>query len=101
MYNIIKWPKAESNCRSLVFQIKGSAGNIAYVLGSPTGTRRNFSLTNSTAGLVDYLGVQDIGVNQADKFYVGDNSVDGGNNSNVIFSSQPSSASSNFLMLFL
>lgn len=83
------------------WNIKGSAGKIAYVLGSPTGTRRNFSLTNSTAGLVDYLGVQDIGVNQADKFYVGDNSVDGGNNLNVIFSSQPSSASSNFLMLLL
>jgi hypothetical protein len=64
------------------------------------GTRRNFTLTNITSD-IDYLAVQDIGELSNNKFYVGLNSVDNGNNLNVYFSNPGSlTATGNMFMLF-
>jgi hypothetical protein len=70
------------------WSITGTAGNIVTINSSTVGTQRNFNLTNVTSG-IDYLSVRDIAVNQANRFYVGANSTDGGNNSNVIFTAAP------------
>jgi len=78
----------------------GSAGNLLYVISSVTGTRRTFNLTAVTSG-IDYLFVMDIGVNQANRFYVGANSTNNGNNVNVIFTASPATGTAaKFLMLF-
>jgi hypothetical protein len=81
------------------WSITGTAGNV--VTFASTGTQRNINLTNVTSG-IDYLSVADIAVNQANRFYVGANSTNGGNNSNVIFTSPPapSGNTGNFFMLF-
>jgi hypothetical protein len=82
------------------WSITGSAGNVVTVNASSAGTRRTFNLTNVTSG-IDYLNVKDIGVNQTDRFYVGTNSTDGGNNLNVIFTDPPGTAATgNMFMLF-
>jgi hypothetical protein len=70
------------------WSITGTAGNVVTVNSTNTGLQRNFNLTNVTSG-IDYLSVRDIGVNQANRFYVGANSTNGGNNSNVIFTAPP------------
>lgn len=70
------------------WSITGTVGNVVTVDSSASGTQRNFNLTNVTSG-IDYLSVTDIAVNQANRFYVGANSTDGGNNSNVIFTAPP------------
>lgn len=72
-----------------VWSVTGTAGNIVTVDSSTVGTQRNFNLTNVTSG-IDYLSVKDIAVNQANRFYVGVNSTNGGNNLNVIFTAPPS-----------
>lgn len=71
------------------WSITGTAGNVVTFEGFAAGTRRTFNLTNVTSG-IDYLSVKDIGVNQANRFYVGTNSTNGGNNTNVIFTAAPS-----------
>jgi len=71
------------------WSITGTVGNVVTVDSNTAGTRRTFNLTNVTSG-IDYLSVKDIGVNQANRFYVGVNSTDGGNNLNVIFTAAPS-----------
>lgn len=71
------------------WSVTGSAGNVVTVNSNTAGTRRTFNLTNVTSG-IDYLSVKDIAVNQANRFYVGVNSTDGGNNLNVIFTAPPS-----------
>jgi hypothetical protein len=70
------------------WSITGTAGNVVTVDTASAGTRRTFGLTNVTTG-IDYLSVKDIGVTQANRFYVGANSTDGGNNLNVIFTDAP------------
>ena len=72
-----------------VWSVTGTSGNVVTVDSNVAGTQRNFNLTNVTSG-IDYLSVKDIAVNQANRFYVGANSTDGGNNSNVIFTAAPS-----------
>jgi hypothetical protein len=83
------------------WSVTGTAGNVVTVDSSNSGARRNFTLTNVTSG-IDYLSVKDIGELSGSKFYVGANSTDGGNNSNVIFTvpPAPSAATGNMLMLF-
>jgi len=82
------------------WSITGSAGNVVTVDSSSAGSRRTLNLTNVTTG-IDYLSVKDIGVTQANRFYVGANSIDGGNNLNVIFTASPAlTATGNFFMLF-
>jgi hypothetical protein len=71
------------------WSITGTAGNIVTFQSANAGFRRSFNLTNVTSG-IDYLNVKDIGVNQTDRFYVGANSTDSGNNLNVIFTAAPS-----------
>lgn len=66
------------------WSITGSAGNVVTVNSSVAGTQRTFALTNVTSG-INYLSVKDIGVTTVDKFLVGVNSTDGGNNTNVYF----------------
>jgi hypothetical protein len=70
------------------WSITGTVGNVITVDSEGTALRRTFNLTNVTTG-IDYLSVRDIGVNQANRFYVGVNSTDGGNNLNVIFTAAP------------
>lgn len=70
------------------WSITGTVGNVVTVNSNVVGTQRNFNLTNVTSG-IDYLSVTDIRVNQANRFYVGANSTNGGNNSNVIFTAAP------------
>jgi hypothetical protein len=83
------------------WSITGSAGNVVTVDSNTAGTRRTFNLTNVTSG-IDYLAVRDIGVNQANRFYVGANSANNGNNLNVIFTAAPGAPSGDgaFLMMF-
>jgi hypothetical protein len=73
-----------------VWSVTGTVGNVVTVNSSTVGTQRNFNLTNVTSG-IDYLSVTDIAVNQANRFYVGVNSTNGGNNLNVIFTAPPNS----------
>jgi hypothetical protein len=83
-----------------IWSITGSAGNIVTVNSATAGTRRTFDITNVTSG-IDYLNVTDIGVTEANRFYVGANSTDGGNNLNVIFTNSPAlTAGGNMLMMF-
>lgn len=83
-----------------VWSVTGSPGNVVIVNSSAAGVRRTYNITNSTAG-INYLAVQDINISQPNKFYVGANSTDNGNNINVIFSSAPSIGVNNFLLLFI
>jgi hypothetical protein len=73
------------------WSITGTAGNVVTVNSSAAGTRRTITLTNVTSG-IDYLDVKDIGITDANRFYVGDNSTDSGNNLNVIFTAAPGGA---------
>jgi hypothetical protein len=83
------------------WSVTGSAGNLVTIESSTAGTRRTITLTNSTAGLIDYLSVKDIGIASPNLFYVGNNSVDGGNNLNVYFTSTPSTtATGNMFFMF-
>jgi hypothetical protein len=82
------------------WSITGTSGNVVTFNSIAAGTRRTFDLTNVTSG-IDFLDVKDIGVNQTNRFYVGANSTDGGNNLNVIFTAPPGTAATgNFFMLF-
>jgi hypothetical protein len=80
------------------WSITGTAGNVVTVGSNTAGTRRTFNLTNVTSG-IDYLAVQDIGITGGNKFYVGTNSIDSGNNLNVIFTDPPP-PTGNFFTLF-
>jgi hypothetical protein len=71
------------------WSVTGTSGNVVTVNSSVAGTRRTITLTNATSG-IDFLDVRDIGITDPDKFYVGDNSTDSGNNLNVIFTAAPS-----------
>jgi hypothetical protein len=82
------------------WSITGTPGNVVTINSNVVGTRRNFTLTNITSG-IDYLAVQDIGELSNNKFYVGLNSVNNGNNLNVYFSNPGSlTATGNMFMLF-
>lgn len=79
--------------------ITGSVGNVVTLNSSSAGTRRTFTLTNITSG-IDYLAVQDIGELNANKFYVGANSTNNGNNSNVYFTAPPAPLASGSMFMF-
>jgi hypothetical protein len=82
------------------WSITGSIGNAVTIASGSAGVRRTFTLTNVTSG-INYLDVKDIGELSGNKFYVGPNSVNSGNNSNVYFTNPPSiAATGNMLMLF-
>lgn len=70
------------------WNVNGTSGNVVTVNSSAAGTRRTVTLTNATSG-IDYLSIKDIGITDANRFYVGANSTDGGNNLNVVFSAAP------------
>jgi hypothetical protein len=71
--------------------VTGTSGNIVTVNSTSAGVRRTITLINATSSAndVNYLSVKDIGVTDANKFYVGANSTNGGNNLNVIFMTPP------------
>jgi hypothetical protein len=75
------------------WRVTGTSGNVVTLTG--LGSPRAVTLTNITSG-IDFLGVTNINVNQANRFYVGTNSTNGGGNTNVIFTAPPG----NFFMLF-
>jgi hypothetical protein len=82
------------------WSVTGSSGNVVTVNSNVAGTRRTINLTNATSD-IDFLDVRDIGITDPDKFYVGDNSTDSGNNLNVIFTAAPGTAATgNMFMLF-
>jgi hypothetical protein len=70
------------------WSVTGTSGNVVVVDSSAAGTRRTITLASITNN-VDYLNVRDIGVTDANRFYVGANSTDSGNNLNVIFTDAP------------
>ena len=82
------------------WSVTGTAGNLVTVDSTSAGSRRTFTLTNSTAGLIDYLSVKDIGITSPNRFFVGDNSVNGGNNLNVYFRSFPALDTGNMFFMF-
>jgi sugar lactone lactonase YvrE len=82
------------------WSVTGTSGNLVTVDSSVSGARRTVTLTNSTAGLIDYLSVKDIGIASPNLFYVGDNSIDGGNNLNVYFTSTPALDTGNMFFMF-
>ena len=73
------------------WSVTGSSGNVVTFESAVSGTQRTFTLTNVTSG-IDYLSVKDIGELNGNKFYVGANSTDGGNNINVYFTVAPGGA---------
>jgi hypothetical protein len=79
------------------WSITGSSGNIVTFRSNSAGTSRSFDITEATNN-IDYLAVQDINITQANKFYVGSNSINNGNNTNVIFAQ---ATPSNFLLFFI
>jgi len=79
--------------------VTGTSGNVVTVKSQTAGTQRIINLTEATTA-IDYMSVQDIVVNQANRFYVGANSTDGGNNLNVIFTANPMQGSGNMFMMF-
>lgn len=82
------------------WSVTGTAGNVVTFNSNTIGTRRTFNLTNVTSG-IDYLAVRDIECLQTNRFYVGANSTDNGNNVNVIFTAAPTVADTNsFFLLF-
>jgi hypothetical protein len=70
------------------WSVTGTSGNVVTLNSSTAGTQRTLALTNVTSG-IDYLAVRDIAVSDANKFYVGANSTDSGNNVNVYFTVPP------------
>jgi hypothetical protein len=78
------------------WSVTGTAGNVVTVNSNTAGSRRILGITNPTTG-IDYLSVKDISVNAVNRFGVGINSIDGGNNLNVYFSETPTS---NFFLFF-
>ena len=83
------------------WSITGTAGNLVTVDSASAGTRQTFTLTNSTFGLIDYLSVKDIGVTSPNLFFVGNNSIDGGNNLNVYFTGTVVPATGSMFAFFI
>lgn len=80
-----------ANQNITTWNVKGTSGNVVTVNSTVAGTRRTITLTNATdpANNINYLNVKDIGITDANRFYVGANSTNGGNNLNVIFTAAP------------
>jgi hypothetical protein len=74
------------------WSVTGTVGNVVTLNSNTAGTQRSIALTNVTSG-IDYLAVQDIGVTVANLFYVGANSTNNGNNTNVYFTATPAISS--------
>lgn len=79
--------------------VNGTSGNVVTVNSHVAGTRRTITLGNVTSG-INYLSVKDIGITDANKFYVGANSTDGGNNVNVYFTNTAPPATGNMFFMF-
>jgi hypothetical protein len=81
--------------------VAGSAGNLVNIESDING-QRSFALTNTTTNAVDYLNVSWINCTTPNKFFVGPNSTNGINNTNVYFSFAGAVATnnSNMLMMF-
>lgn len=70
--------------------VKGSSGNVCTVNSSSTGNQRTITLTYMTLNNVNFLSVRDINIVHPNRFYVGKNSTNTANNTNVIFNASPS-----------
>jgi len=81
------------------WSVTGTPGNVVTFRPPIAGSRQNFTLTNVTSG-IDYLSVQDIREVSGNKFYVGANSTDGGNNVNVYFTAAPAPVVSGGMFVF-
>jgi hypothetical protein len=83
------------------WSVTGTVGNVVDILNNSAEPRATINLTNITTSAIDYLSVTDIAITDANKFYVGVNSTDGGNNLNVYFTASPvGGTNSNFFFLF-
>lgn len=78
------------------WSVTGTSGNVVTLNTSTAGVQRTWNITNVTSN-IDYLAVQDTKINQTNTFYVGANSTDNGNNTNVIFSAAPTAPKANGL----
>jgi hypothetical protein len=82
------------------WSVTGTSGNVVTVNSNVAGTQRTINLTNATSG-IDYLDVKDISITDPNKFYVGANSTDSGNNTNVIFTAAPAPSTATGSMFFM
>jgi hypothetical protein len=82
------------------WSVTGTSGNVVTVNSDGAGIRRTITLTDVTSG-IDFLDVKDIGITDPNKFYVGANSTDSGNNLNVIFTAAPAPATATGNMFFM
>lgn len=75
-----------------VWSISGSSGNVVTLQSSSATITRTLDLQTATASNIDYLAVSRMSVPTADRFFVGSNSTDGGNNTNVYFFPAPAAS---------
>lgn len=75
----------QTNVTITTWSITGTSGNVVTVDSSAAGTRRTITMTNNTLGTVNYLNIRDIDLTQPNKFYVGNYSINSGNNRNIMF----------------
>jgi hypothetical protein len=82
------------------FSVRGAPSSLVTL--SRTGASGTFTLTKSTAGLIDtdYLSISNSTVNPSNTWYAGANSTDGGGNTRWIFTPAPGAAAGNFFNLF-
>jgi len=96
------WPDPLPYYKIDTWSVSGTSGNLVTVepLTVASGAVK-ITVTNQTKPSIDYLQVQYIEEQTSGVFYVGDNSVDLGNNINVIFTGAPvPPITSNMMMLF-
>jgi hypothetical protein len=82
------------------FSVRGAPSSLVTL--SRTGASGTFTLTKSTAGLIDtdYLSISNSVVNPSNTWYAGANSTNGGGNTRWIFTPAPGAAAGNFFNLF-
>jgi hypothetical protein len=81
------------------FSLSGTAGNLITLRSSSSVTKANV-VKNGGNVCVDYLFVSDIAGTPANRWYVGANSTDNGDNTGLIFTACPAAGTGNFFQLF-
>jgi len=74
------------------FTASGTAGNLITLRNSSSTTKATLAKAGGGVIDVDYLDIDYIIGSPEDTWYVGENSVDGGNNTNIYFEAAPSGA---------
>ena len=96
------WPLQLFNGNTVTFDnfsLSGTAGNLITLRSSSSVTKANV-VKNGGNVCVDYLFVSDIAGTPANRWYVGANSTDNGDNTGLIFTACPAAGTGNFFQLF-